>query len=157
MRQKVLRMRRFTVALAIFVLALTSLAHAQAPAPVSFIKDVAPMLIKNCQACHGQTDPKGGYQLLNFTLLMKPGDSTTAPLTPAKPDESELLRLISSQDKNERMPKDADPLTAEQIALVRRWIEEGAKFDGPDPNAALASIVPKVPHPAAMAAYRTTI
>ncbi|HUY32335.1 MAG TPA: c-type cytochrome domain-containing protein [Pirellulales bacterium] len=150
-------MRHRTVAFAIFVLALTSVVHAQAPAPVSFIKDVAPVLIKNCQACHGQTDPKGGYQLLNFTLLMKPGDSTTAPLTAAKPDESELLRLISSQDKDERMPKDADPLTAEQIALVKRWIEEGAKFDGPDPNAALASIVPKVPHPAAMAAYRTTI
>jgi mono/diheme cytochrome c family protein len=134
-----------------------SLLQAQAPAPVSFVKEIAPVLIKNCQACHGQNDPKGGFQLLNFTLMMKPGDSASTPITPMKPDESELFRLISSQEKEERMPKDADPLAAEQIALVKRWIEEGAKFDGPDPAASLVSIVPKAPHPPAMAAYTRTI
>ncbi|HXT61336.1 MAG TPA: c-type cytochrome domain-containing protein [Pirellulales bacterium] len=130
---------------------------AAAPAPVSFAKDVAPILLKKCQACHGQTDPKGGYQLINFTALMKPGDSAAAPATPMKLDESEIFRLVSSQDKDERMPKDADPLAAEQIALIKRWIEEGAKFDGPDANAAMASLVPKGPHPAAPQAYRTTM
>jgi WD40 repeat protein len=130
-------------------------ASAQEPAAaaVSFSKDVAPVLLKNCQACHGQNDAKGGFQLFNYTTLMKPGDSSSASVTPGKADASEVLRLISSQDKDERMPKDADPLPADKIALVKKWIEEGAKFDGPDANATLASIVPKEPRPAAPQAY----
>ncbi|HVX61529.1 MAG TPA: c-type cytochrome domain-containing protein [Pirellulales bacterium] len=132
-------------------------AHAQAPAPVSFSKDIAPILIKSCQACHGTADPKGGYQVVNFTAVMKAGDSAAAPATPMKLDDSEIFRLVSSQDKDERMPKDGDPLPAEQVALIKRWIEEGAKFDGPDPNAAIASLVPKAPHPAAPEAYRVAM
>lgn len=152
--------RAIVLAAALLVGGATNAATAQeqtaAPAPVSFIKEVAPVLLKNCQACHGQTDPKGGYQIVNFTALVKPGDSAAAPVTPMKLEESEIFRLVSSQDKDERMPKDADPLPAEQIALVKRWIEEGAKFDGPDPNAAIVSLVPKQPHPAAPPAYRVT-
>lgn len=142
---------------ALFVAFATGSALAQAPAPVSFAKEIAPILIKNCQACHGQADPKGGYQIVNFTAVMKAGDSAAAPVTPMKLDASEVYRLISSQDKDERMPKDADPLPAEQVALIKRWIEEGAKFDGPDANAAIASLVPKAPHPAAPQAYRVAI
>lgn len=132
-------------------------AHAEDPAPVSFSKDIAPILIKSCQACHGTADPKGGYQVVNFTAVMKEGDSAAAPATPMKLDDSEIFRLVSSEDKDERMPKDGDPLPPEQVALIKRWIEEGAKFDGPDPNAALASLVPKAPHPAAPEAYRVAM
>lgn len=129
----------------------TAAAQEQAapPPPVSFSKDIAPIFLKNCQACHGQTDPKGDFQLFNFATLMK----AEGAVTPGKPDESELLRLILAEDKEERMPKDADPLPADKIALVKRWIEEGAKYDSPDPAASLASIAPKEPHPAAPAAY----
>ena len=128
-------------------------AQDQAAAPVSFSKDVAPVLLKNCQACHGQNDAKGGFQLFNYTMLIKPGDSGSASITPGKPDDSEVLRLIGSPDKDERMPKDGDPLPADKIALIKKWIVEGAKFDGPDANATLASIVPKEPRPAAPQAY----
>ncbi len=132
-------------------------APAAAPAPVSFVKDVAPILVAKCQACHAAADPKGDYQLTTFELLMKPGASSAAAVTPGKADDSELLRLISSTDKDERMPKDGDPLAAEQVALVKRWIEEGAKFDGPDPKAVLGSIVPRLPHPDPPEAYRVPV
>ncbi len=55
------------------------------------------------------------------------------------------------------MPKEGDPLSPDQIALVKRWIEAGAKFDGPDPKATLASIVPKLPHPDPPQAYRLPV
>lgn len=132
-------------------------AQEQTPAPVSFSKDIAPILLKNCQACHGQNDAKGGFQLFNYTTLLKPGDSSSASITPGKPDDSEVFRLISSQDKDERMPKEADPLPADKIALVKKWIEEGAKYDAADANATLASIVPKEPRPSAPQAYPRTI
>jgi dipeptidyl aminopeptidase/acylaminoacyl peptidase len=155
-------MRRFFLSSVLFAIALASSVRASAqeqpaPAPVSFSKQIAPILLKSCQGCHGPSDAKGGFQLFNFTALMKAGDSSSASVTPGKPDDSELLRLISSSDAEERMPKEADPLPAEKIALVKRWIEEGAKYDGPDPAATLASIAPKEPHPAAPAAYPATL
>src|SRR5262245_49122586 len=116
-------------------------------APVVFSRDVAPILVGRCQACHGLLDFKGGYQLLNYTLMRKAGDSGSETITPGKPEESEVYNLISSTDPDLRMPKDADPLTAQQIATVKRWIAEGAKYDLTDPTAQLASIVPKSAQP----------
>ena len=131
--------------------------QAGVPAAVSFTKEIAPLLVQKCQACHAAADPKGDYQLTTFELLLKPGASSSASVTPGKADESELLRLVSSTDKDERMPKDGDPLTAEQIGLIKRWIEEGAKFDSPDPKATLASIVPRLPHADPPESYRVPV
>lgn len=130
---------------------------AAAPAPVVFSKEIAPLLLKSCQGCHGPAEPKGGFQLHTFAALTKAGESGSASVTASDLAKSELYRLVSSTEASERMPKDADPLPAEQIALIKRWIEEGAKFDGPDPQATLASIAPKGPHPAAPAAYSRAI
>src|SRR5688572_30627665 len=96
---------------------------------VSFTRDVAPIFVKHCQACHGDKEPKGGFQLYTFELLTRPGDSDLAPVTGGKLDESEIYRLIVIDDKDQRMPKEADPLPAEKIAVIKKWIEGGAKFD----------------------------
>lgn len=134
---------------------LSTLAPAQeSVAPVSFSKDVAPLLVKHCQACHGASDPKGGFQLHTFAALQKPGDSGTAPITAGQPEASELFVRISTDDADLRMPQDADPLPAEEIELIRRWIAEGAAYDGGDAQATLVSIMPKMPHPPAPEAYR---
>ena len=88
---------------------LSTVAGAQAladEAPLSFSKDVAPILLKHCHACHGAPEPKGGYQVSNFALVTKPGDSGAAPFTAGKPEESEVLTLISSTDADTRMPKE---------------------------------------------------
>jgi WD40 repeat protein len=130
---------------------------ADAPAPVSFTKEVAPILVQKCQACHGMPDPKGGYQVLNFNLVMKPGDSDSPSITAGKPEESELFNLISSTDADVRMPKEAEPLSPDQIALVKRWIVEGAKFDSADANAPLSSIIPKPAQPDPPQAYRRAV
>jgi hypothetical protein len=124
---------------------------------VSFSKQVAPILLKNCAGCHGATEPKGEYQLHTFALATKAGESGLAAITPGKLDDSELFRLVSSTDASERMPKDGDPLPADQIALVKRWIEQGGKFDGPDKQAPLASLVPRKIHPAPPESYRVPI
>lgn len=125
--------------------------------PVSFKADIAPLLVKNCLACHGASDSKGDYQLHTFTALMKAGSSGSAPVTAGKPDDSELLRLLTSDEPEERMPKDGDPLAKEQVALVKRWIAEGAKYDAADAKADLVSIIPRKPHPNPPEAYRTSV
>ncbi len=134
-------MLRFAfVCISVSVLAIAAGAAAQEP--VSFTKQVAPLLLKKCLACHGQTQPKGGFQLHTFEHMLKPGDSTVASITPGKSGESELFRLISETDAKSWMPKEGDKLPDADIALIKRWIDEGAKFDSPDPKVTLASIVP---------------
>ena len=126
-----------------------------APAP-SFKNEIAPILVGKCIACHGQQEPKGEYQLHNYESLMKGGASGSA-MVAGKPDESEIVRLIESTDTDERMPKEAEALSAEQVALVRRWVAAGAPFDGPDPKAPLASMLPAQVHADPPAAYPAAV
>ena len=124
--------------------------------PVSFAKDIAPILQEKCVACHGATQPQGGYQLHTFAALMTPGDSTLNPVTAKDVDDSELLRLVSETDKDSWMPKEGERLQQAQIDLIHRWIEEGAKYDAEDPKATLSSIVPRKYAPAPEA-YTATL
>ncbi|HEX4148445.1 MAG TPA: c-type cytochrome domain-containing protein [Pirellulales bacterium] len=128
-----------------------------AAASLSFSQQVAPILLKHCVGCHGTTEPKGEYQLHTFALAMKPGESGDPPITPGNPSASYLYQLISASDSAQRMPKDADPLPADKIALVKLWIDEGAHFDGPDKQAPLASLVPRKSQPAPPEVYRIPI
>ncbi len=155
-----MRLTIHTLGLGLLALLLLGTSHARAAEPmaeVSFSKQIAPLLIKRCQACHGAAEPKGGYQVGSFTAVMKAGESESAAIVPGKPDESTLVSLIESTDAGSRMPKDADPLPAEEVALFKRWVAEGAKFDGPDPNAALASIAPRLAHADPPQAYRRPV
>jgi hypothetical protein len=108
-------------------------------APVSFTNDIAPILVQKCMACHDDKKAKGGFQLQSFAGLMKGGKSKEPALIPGEAEKSKLYRLLIASDEDDRMPQKDDPLPTEQIALIRRWISEGAKFDGGDTNANLAT------------------
>jgi hypothetical protein len=122
--------------------------------PVSFSKDLAPILAKKCVACHGPEKSKAHFRLDSFEWLLKAGESKSAPAVPGKPDQSELVRRLNAKDEDDRMPQKDDPLPANQIALIERWISEGATFDGADPKAPLVALIPKAPHPDPPAVYR---
>jgi dipeptidyl aminopeptidase/acylaminoacyl peptidase/mono/diheme cytochrome c family protein len=121
--------------------------------PVSFSKDLAPIFLQKCVTCHGPEKSKGGYQLHTFEGLWKGGESKEPPVIPGQPERSKLFQLLVAKDPDDRMPQKDDPLPAAQIALIERWIKDGAKFDGPDPKATLASMAPALPHPDPPAAY----
>ena len=112
-----------------------------AEAPVSFRTQLAPLLVQKCQACHGPDKAKGGYRLDTFERLMKPGHSDEPPVTPGEPGASALYRLVATHDEDDRMPQKDDPLPPAQLALIERWIKEGATFDGPEPGASLSTLV----------------
>ena len=141
---------------AVCALSIFSSPRANAAEPVSFVKDIAPIFVKNCQACHGAKKAESNYRTDTFETIAKAGDFETPPLTAGKIDESELFRLIASDDPDERMPSEGDPLTDDQIALVKRWIAEGAKFDGSDAKAPLSSIIPRGTHPDPPEKYQRT-
>jgi WD40 repeat protein len=124
---------------------------------VSFRRDVAPVFLNQCQECHGPKKSKGGYRLDTFEHLNQSGDSDHAPIVPGKPVDSELFNLISTGDDDDRMPKKADRLPDAQIATIKRWIEQGATFDGPNPTAPLSSFVTVAENPAPPEVYRQPI
>lgn len=124
-----------------------------AAAPVSFVRQIVPILADQCLECHRAEKAKGGYRLDTVEQLLRPGDSGEAPLVAGKPDEGELMRLILTHDEDDRMPKKADPLPAAQIELLRAWIAGGAVLDVPDRRAPLAGLVEKAPREPAPERY----
>jgi len=108
--------------------------NAAASAPVSFIKDVAPILVQNCIACHNPRKSEGKYAMTTFAQLAKGGQQGEGiTLEPGDPDASQFVELIRP-DGSPRMPYKQDPLPPEKIALIERWVKEGAKYDGGAPT-----------------------
>ncbi len=99
-----------------------------APKPVSFHTQVHPILQHKCQGCHQPAKASGKLVLTSFESLMKGGDGGGV-IEPGKPDESLLVEQLAG-DKP-AMPKNAPPLSAAELALIQRWIAEGAKDDTP--------------------------
>jgi WD40 repeat protein len=122
-------------------------------APVSFSKQLAPILADKCLTCHQEKKAKGRYRVDTFELLLKAGDSGDAPVTAGKPDASVLFQRLVTTDEDERMPQKDDPLPEAQIALFRKWIEEGGKLDQGDAKSSLADLLPKKEAPRAPEKY----
>ena len=127
-----------------------------ARAEVSFSREIAPIVQKRCAGCHGERVNLGGYRAHNFQSLLRAGASKKAPVVAGTPEGSRLFQLLTAQSAA-RMPKNDDPLSPEQITLFRRWLAEGAKFDGADPAALLSSLGGPRTHPNAPAAYRMPV
>ena len=120
---------------------------------VSFKRDVAPIFLENCVACHDARKAEGGYRIDTFAELSKPGDSGVLPLTVSKDENAELLRRLTTNDQFERMPAESEALNEDQIKVVAAWIEQGAKFDGDDPDKRLPFVIPPREYPPAPASY----
>ena len=97
--------------------------------PVSYNRDVRPILSENCFYCHGQ-DPN--HRKAGVRLDTKDGQRAGELILPGKPDESELIRRILSDDLEELMPppKSNRRLNPSQKETLRRWVAEGATFEG---------------------------
>lgn len=102
------------------------------PPPVSravdFLKDIEPILSKNCYECHGSQKQKGALRLDQKNAAFKGGDS--GPLLIAgKSAESLLIQAVAGSKADlDRMPKKRDPLTSEQVGVLRAWIDHGADW-----------------------------
>ena len=132
-------------------------AQVEAAVEVSFMRDVAPILNRRCTGCHGSRKTEGDYRLHSFKNLKMAGGSDETPVVPGKPGESELFRRLIETDEELRMPQLDDALSVQEIAIVRSWIEQGAKFDGSDEVASFRSIMPPREHPASPEKYRRPV
>src|SRR5947209_2637078 len=103
-----------------------------APAgPVSYYKQVRPIFQAHCQGCHQPAKDRGGYVMTAFDKLLAGGESGEAAVVSRKPDESELVKLITPHEGKAKMPEGRPPLDVGDLETIRRWIGEGAADDTP--------------------------
>ena len=100
--------------------------------PVSYTKDIAPVFKKSCIACHNATKAKAKLNLENVSLMMKGSDNGEV-IIPGNADES-LIFLQASHQEEDFMPppknkSNAPNLSPEELALLKLWINQGAKDD----------------------------
>ncbi len=111
---------------------LLAVTAAPAAVPVDFSRDVRPILSKNCFPCHGpdQAQRAAGLRLDLRDAALKKRKNGVTPIVPGSPDQSELVRRITTDKPGDRMPpKEANrELTPEQVAVLKRWIEQGAEY-----------------------------
>ncbi len=109
-------------------------AKAGAAPTVSFMKDVAPILVQNCTACHNPKKSESKYVMTTFAQLAKGGrQGEGETIVPGDPEGSYFVELIR-HDAEPRMPYKQDPLPLDKVALIERWVSEGAKYDGKAPT-----------------------
>ena len=99
--------------------AATSVASGQ---PVSFAKDITPILQTTCISCHGGEKTSKGLDLKTYASLMT-GSQSGAVITPG--DAAKSMLVVSVQAG--KMPKRGAPLSADQIQLLVNWVNAGAK------------------------------
>jgi hypothetical protein len=130
----------------------------QADETVDFKRDIRPILSNTCFLCHGPDDKnrKGDLRLDKKEDAFRKVEGK-APFVSGKPDESEALRRILTNDPDDHMPpaKSKKQLTPRQIELIRKWIQQGAKWS--DHWSFVAPERPAVPDVKTRAWVRTPI
>jgi hypothetical protein len=99
---------------------------------IDFNRDIRPILSDNCFACHGPDEGarKAKLRLDRPEEAIKPARSGETPIVPGEPSKSEIIIRVTAEDEDDRMPpaSSGKTLSATQIDLLRRWIEQGAKW-----------------------------
>jgi WD40 repeat protein len=95
---------------------------------VSFYKEVVPIFKRSCNGCHHPGKLKGELDLTTYAAFKK-GGKHGASFKAGDPKESLIIEEISGKEPS--MPKEGDPLTAQEVALIESWIKQGASDDTP--------------------------
>lgn len=108
----------------------------QAAEDVDFLEDIEPLLSNGCYRCHGPEKQKAGVRFDTREGLFE-GDEGFLPVVPGDPAASTIIERVSLPHGDpDIMPPEGkgDPLSEDQVALLSRWIEEGAPWEAPAPT-----------------------
>jgi len=112
-------------ALVVIVLVFTFSTHKKA---IDYSTDVKPILNKKCITCHGGVRRKGGFSVLFRSEAVAKTESGKYAIIPGDPDHSELVKRITAKDPEDRMPYKHEPLSENEVSILKRWIKEGAHW-----------------------------
>lgn len=113
--------------LAISILSLLNLS-CNSGEKVDFASEVRPILNKHCITCHGGVKKSGGISFLFEEEVLVVGESGRKAIIPGNAGASEFIRRLHEDDPELRMPYEKPPLKQEEIELLERWIDQGAKW-----------------------------
>ena len=94
--------------------------------PVTYAKDIEPILNAKCSTCHNSLKTEGKLDMSSYELLMK-GGGRGSPIVPGASAGSLLVKLCGRTAKPTMPPRSETPLSPEELALVKLWIDQGAK------------------------------
>ncbi|MEQ1860954.1 MAG: DUF1553 domain-containing protein [Chthoniobacteraceae bacterium] len=95
---------------------------------VDFVRDVQPIFEAKCVKCHGAEKQKSGYRLDAKRVALTGGDNHAPNIVPGKSAESPLVKFVSGEDEDMKMPPKGEALTADEISKLRAWIDAGAEW-----------------------------
>jgi len=94
--------------------------------PVDFAREVRPLFEKHCLKCHGPEKQKSGYRLDVREIAITGGEAHAPNIVPGQPEKSPLLRFVSGEDADMRMPPKGELLTARERDVLKAWVAAGA-------------------------------
>jgi hypothetical protein len=116
---------------AAFAVFCGSAAAAELPPPatgaVDFVRDVQPILAQNCYNCHGAHKHESQLRWDNKEIALQGGEHGP-DIIPGQSAQSRMIQLVSGAVPDLIMPQKGDPLTAQQIGILRAWIDQGATW-----------------------------
>src|SRR6187402_3451895 len=121
-----LHIKRFLVLFTLIIVGGLIYYFSSSSEKIDYNAQVKPIFNKKCIACHGGVKAKSNFSLLFREDALKPAKSGKYPIVPGRPGESEMIRRINERDEEERMPYKHDPLSKEEISILKKWIKQGA-------------------------------
>ena len=99
-------------------------------AGVDYASEIQPIFAEHCADCHGQDTQKAGLNLMDERIIRSPLKSGRRALMEGDPDASELIRRLTTEDADDRMPPPdhGNRLQPAQVTLIRQWIAEGGPW-----------------------------
>ena len=100
---------------------------------VDFAQDIKPLFTRSCVGCHGEKEQESNFSLTSRAALLRGGDSELPAILPGDSDDSPLVRFAAGVVREMEMPplesrSKYPPLSMAEIALLRAWIDQGAKW-----------------------------
>lgn len=105
-----------------------SLSAADPSDEVDFARGIWPILSQHCGSCHGSDNQESGFRLDSREFALSSGEGHAPNLVPGNSQASNLLRFARGDVDGLQMPPEGEPLSAEQLDLLSRWIDQGAKW-----------------------------
>lgn len=116
-------MERFVCRIVLALLGTVQVVNGSYATDSFFHDQVVPIFQRRCVGCHNDSDSKGDFSVESSDLALSSGF-----IEPGDAEGSRLIEVITPADGRSEMPKDADPMTAKEIAVLREWIEKGANW-----------------------------
>jgi len=111
---------------------------------VSFVKQVLPVLNARCGNCHIR-NARGMFSMATYETLMRGPTGSGKVIFPGDVKGSVLIEKVEGRE----MPPSGAGIPAEELDTLKKWVEQGARFDGPDPKAQVSTLITGQPMPAA--------